>query len=147
MMTWLVRGWESAGSVEAGPYDGEPPGCFHRQGTDTNRSRLLSPRWRSPDGKRLALATGSWLPDGTPGEIKLWDVATGKESLPGQATHDGSALVFTGRKDARFGQKNVKLWDVATERSSGIPVKGAQPGPSRSHLTQDAGGGRGNLGR
>src|SRR5437660_205402 len=36
----------------------------------------------SPDGKTLASATGSWLPDGAPGEIKLWDVASGKERVP-----------------------------------------------------------------
>jgi hypothetical protein len=30
-------------------------------------------------GKTLASGTGSWLPVGAPGEIKLWDVAGGQE--------------------------------------------------------------------
>jgi WD40 repeat protein len=70
----------------------------------------------APDGKTLASATGSWLPDGAPGEIKLWDVATGKEratlaKLPIMIL----ALAFApDGKTLASSSKTVKLWDVGT---------------------------------
>src|SRR5438128_2482139 len=36
----------------------------------------------SPDGKTLASIAGGWGPVDCPGEVKLWDVATGEERAP-----------------------------------------------------------------
>ncbi len=70
----------------------------------------------SPDGKTLATATGSWLPDGAPGEIKLWDVATARERATlGRLPQSVLALAFSpdGRTLASA-SKTVKLWETAS---------------------------------
>ena len=80
----------------------------------------------SPDGKTLASATGSWLPDGAPGEIKLWDVAAGTERaslvrLPTMVL----ALAFApdGKTLASVSQ-TVKLWDVVARKEfADLPIK------------------------
>jgi WD40 repeat protein len=74
----------------------------------------------SPDGRMLASGGGDWAPPAPPGqpsEVKLWDVAAGKElatlSEPGNMVFavafspEGATLV-TGNYDA-----TAKLWDVS----------------------------------
>jgi WD40 repeat protein/tRNA A-37 threonylcarbamoyl transferase component Bud32 len=72
----------------------------------------------SPDGRRLACSTG---PDPRkPGEVRLWDLAAGKQThlLPGQIgsvwavafSPDGTRLATGGYRGA------LKVWDAATGR-------------------------------
>ncbi len=82
----------------------------------------------SPDGKTLASATGSWLPDGAPGEIKLWDVAAGTERATlGRLPVMVLALAFSpdGKTLASVSQ-SVKLWDVTTgKETADLPLQHA----------------------
>ncbi len=82
----------------------------------------------SPDGKTLVTGTGSWLPDGAPGEIKLWDVVTGKERASlGRFPEMVIALAFSpDGKTLASASKSVKLWDLSTgkERSEIKPDGG-----------------------
>jgi WD40 repeat protein len=75
----------------------------------------------SPDGKTLASGSGTWqgsLEEGqfVAGEVKVWDLATGKERL----TLTGHPYCITCLAFARDGKilasggGDVKLWDVAT---------------------------------
>src|SRR5262249_49482522 len=94
------------------------------------------------DGRTLATASaGVFDPKAkrhVPGEVKLWDVATGREkaTLSGPAgpltlavTADGQTLVSAsaayGLREKRYVTREVKLWDVATgtEKASlkGLP--------------------------
>ena len=77
----------------------------------------------SPDGKSLASAGGRFRPEGGPGtgELRLWDVATGKntatlESHPGVVicvafSPDGKTLASSG------GDGKTRLWEVATGKN------------------------------
>jgi WD40 repeat protein len=96
----------------------------------------------SPDGKTLASA-GIREPDG-PGELKLWDVATGKNvatwsTHPGKIwtlawSPDGKTLASAGgfvaremKLEAKPVTGEVSLWDVATGKVTGT-LRGF-PGP------------------
>jgi WD40 repeat protein len=74
----------------------------------------------SPDGRQLASGAASGTAWGEPigGELKVWDIGTGREvlTLPGH-TDNVSCLVFSpdGRRLASgSSDETVKLWDVAT---------------------------------
>jgi WD40 repeat protein/serine/threonine protein kinase len=88
----------------------------------------------SPDGKRLASASGLWqgMPkgwDGTPGDVKVWDVQTGQLllTLKGYAgpyaslafSPDGRLLASSNRPSGSAGPTGsgeVKVWDAQTGR-------------------------------
>jgi serine/threonine protein kinase/WD40 repeat protein len=76
----------------------------------------------SPDGTRLAsLAGGNGMP-GTGTEIKLWDVATGRELLTLKNLHNVGALVFSRdghrliSRQSGFNEYQLQTWD-ATPRA------------------------------
>src|SRR5262249_11536989 len=77
----------------------------------------------APDGKTLATGGGF---DDVPGEVKLWDLATGSEGRSFQGKQNGVyALAFAPDGQtlatASFDQM-VRLWDVATGRElSSLP--------------------------
>jgi WD40 repeat protein/tRNA A-37 threonylcarbamoyl transferase component Bud32 len=95
----------------------------------------VGPIWSvcfSPDGKRLASASGPFIvdnPDEPPGEVKVWDADSGQELLTLKG-HTGSvvAVAFSpdGRRLASAGvakrppgevrSGEVKLWDVGSGR-------------------------------
>jgi WD40 repeat protein len=66
----------------------------------------------------LATGTGSWPPDSAPGEIKLWNVATGKECATlGRLDTMVVALAFSpDGKTLASASRTVKLWDVPSAK-------------------------------
>jgi WD40 repeat protein/tRNA A-37 threonylcarbamoyl transferase component Bud32 len=70
----------------------------------------------SPDGKRLASASGANTTPPTPGEVKVWDAQTGQEAFPLKG-HTGpvKSVAFSpnGKRLASgSGDKTVKVWDA-----------------------------------
>jgi WD40 repeat protein/serine/threonine protein kinase len=78
----------------------------------------------SPDGRLLATGAGEPSWDGPPGEVKLWDPATGQPllSIPSTAlpivalafSPDSRRLATAGESGPRQGPGEIKLWDVQT---------------------------------
>ena len=86
----------------------------------------------SPDGKRLATASGRWQGmakgwDGVPGDVKVWDTQTGQEllSLKGFAgpspsltfSPDGKRLASSHNLNNSVGPAasgEIKVWDAQT---------------------------------
>jgi hypothetical protein len=74
----------------------------------------------SPDGKTLASAAGEWFDNGSTGEVKLWEPATGRERA---VLHTDGPTAFTvafapdGKTLAAGGRdQEVRLWDVHSGR-------------------------------
>jgi WD40 repeat protein len=71
----------------------------------------------SPDNHRLACASGE---DGAPGEVSVWDIATGQKVLSLHG-HAGVVYCVTFSPDGRFlaaagAGATIKVWDAATGR-------------------------------
>lgn len=70
----------------------------------------------SPDGKVVALATGTL---GTPGDVRLWDVASGKERPPLPVGNWVRCVVFTADSKTLVSAGNrgtVQFWDLVTAK-------------------------------
>ena len=103
----------------------------------TGHKDLVSCVAFSPDGRRLASANGGVH---TPGEIKIWDPADGRElsSLPAHATSGAGPGVQPGRPAARllFRRRvspggmilpgEVKVWDAADGRQTRCAYPGTE---------------------
>jgi WD40 repeat protein/serine/threonine protein kinase len=78
-------------------------------------ARVLSVTF-SPDGQRLASAGGREAQE--KGEVKVWDLSTGQESLRLTFTWAVRCVQFSpdGRRLATASAELVKLWDVQTGR-------------------------------
>jgi WD40 repeat protein len=76
----------------------------------------------SPDNKLLATA-------GSTGEVRLWDVRTGKAIGPPLGRHDGAAFDVAFSPDGKLlasagGDNVVRLWDPAARLPVGSPLAG-----------------------
>jgi WD40 repeat protein len=105
----------------------------------------------SPDGKLLASAGGNY---GQAGEVKVWDMATGRELLCLRGHKDlVSCVAFSpdGRRLASanggvFSQGEIKIWDVAGGRvlrsipGHSAPVRGLAFSPDGRQLASFGGG-------
>jgi len=85
----------------------------------------------SPDGKTLAVASGTTGTVRQPGRITLWEVESGKEigTLVG---HSDAvyALAFSpdGKRLASAGYgKKIRLWDLASQKAIGEPLRLSTP--------------------
>jgi WD40 repeat protein len=78
----------------------------------------------SPDGAVLVSATGDWRNYHVPGEVRLWEVATGKvlASLPGYTSEVKCvAIDSTGEFLATASSDRVvRLWDLARRQEVGM---------------------------
>ena len=83
----------------------------------------------SPDGKRLASASGNLPESDKPGEVKVWDAQTGQELLffkGHTAEVYGVSFSPDGRRPASTSHdQTVKLWDAATGQEMRALLRGA----------------------
>ena len=97
----------------------------------------------SPNGKRLASGSGSIDPKGGRiwGEVKVWDAATGQQSLTlkGHTSHVVSSVCFSpdGQRLASSSRdRTVKVWDTATGQEA-LTLKGHTKGVSSVCFSPD----------
>ncbi len=105
----------------------------------------------SPDGRRLASAGGNY---GTSGEVKVWDMATGRELFCLRGHKDLVSCVAFSPDGRRLASANggvytpgeIKLWDAADGRellrlpAHTTPVRGLAFSPDGRQLASAAGG-------
>jgi WD40 repeat protein len=105
----------------------------------------------SPDGKLLASASGNF---GRPGEVKVWDVATGQERLCLGGHKDLVSCVAFSPDGRRLVSANggvqtpgeIKVWDAVNGRelaslpAHATPVRGLAFSPDGQNLATFAGG-------
>jgi WD40 repeat protein len=85
----------------------------------------------SPDGKRIVSGGGLHVYKPKPGELKVWDAATGREtlSLKGHAgSHTGAVFSVAFSPDGKRivsggGDETVKVWDASTGKET-LSLKG-----------------------
>jgi hypothetical protein len=92
----------------------------------------------SPDGKRIASASGEW---NKPGEVKVWDALTGRQLLDlkghadsvnsvafspdGKRLASGSGGMEWEGRDSKHLRGEVKVWDAQTgQQVLALPLKG-----------------------
>ena len=105
----------------------------------------------SPDGKLLASASGNY---GQPGEVKVWDIATGRELHCLRGHNDLVSCVAFSPDSRRLASANggvrtpgeIKIWDTADGRelrslaAHSVPVRGLSFSPDGRQLASFAGG-------
>ena len=84
----------------------------------------------SPDGRVLATAASS--KQNEPGEVKLWDTASGRELVSIRIGDRGTTVYQVkfspdGNRLCTVGQKSAQLWDAATYKAIGQPLVNKQP--------------------